>query len=302
MKMKLLILGVALVAVSLIFRRDLGELFASENTNVESGKSKKEKKKKQDKSSSPTSEVFIVQQWDLPQELNEVSGIAFIGDNRFACVQDEEGFIFIYNTSDRKIESKISFAGAGDYEGITLVGNTAYVVRADGMLYEIVNYQSAKPTITNYKTALSVKNNIEGLTFDKENNRLLLAVKDEDLVSGDQKGVYAFDLATKKLNNQPVYAVSTSHKLLSGKKKNKAVRPSAIGIEPVKENIYIIDGPQSRLLMLDKTGQLVEVKELGKEFAKPEGITFDPSGRMFISNEIGKKTAANIMEIRKNTN
>jgi uncharacterized protein YjiK len=297
MKTKLLIMTVLIIALTLVFKKNIGKLFAKGNNTELTDDSKKEKKGKKDKLASSPSEVTIVKQWDLPKELNEVSGIAYIDASRFACVQDEDGIIFHYNTAEEKIEKKFPFAGAGDYEGITLVGNTAYVVRADGMLFEVINYTSAKPAVTTYKTPFTASHNIEGLTYQKKHNRLLLAVKDEDLSGSNQKGVYAFDLSAKKLNTHPVYVVATNHTFLTGGKKKKEVRPSAIAIHPNTGHLYVVDGPQARLLMLDESGKLIKVIELGSDFAKPEGITFDQSGRMFISNEREKKTAANIMEV-----
>ena len=39
----------------------------------------------------------IVRKWDMPIELNEISGIRWISEDKIAAVQDEEGIIFIYN-------------------------------------------------------------------------------------------------------------------------------------------------------------------------------------------------------------
>mgnify|MGYP003577667834 CR=1 FL=1 len=87
-------------------------------------------------------------------------------EQRFACVQDEEGKIFIFNRATGKIEKEIPFAGSGDYEGIALKGNTAYVLRADGVLYE-VNMDGAQASLKEHKTVLTVEHNVEGLTYDK---------------------------------------------------------------------------------------------------------------------------------------
>jgi uncharacterized protein YjiK len=297
MKLKLITTGVLLAVLLSIFSNDIGSLFASagnKEVTKHAGQNTKGK--------SSATEVTIVQQWNLPEELNEVSGIAWMAAHRFACVQDEEGYIFVYNTAAGSIENKIRFAGPGDYEGITLAGSTAFVVRSDGMLYEVANFTSAQPKVASYKTPLTAEHNIEGLTFDKKNNRLLLAVKDGDLSgAGDQKGVYSFSLDSKKLNTQPVYIVPAAS-APSGGKKGKSIRPSAIGIHPQTGHHFIVDGPKARLVELDGSGKLVAVKELGAAFAQPEGITFDPAGRLFISNERGKKTPANIMEVSTGTN
>ena len=81
--------------------------------------------------------VTIAQKWDVPDILREVSGIVYLGNHQFACVQDEAGVIFLYNTQTMNIDRQITFGAAGDYEGIALVGDNAYVVRSDLSLIHI---------------------------------------------------------------------------------------------------------------------------------------------------------------------
>ena len=39
----------------------------------------------------------LVNTWELPELLNEVSGIAWVNDSTIACIQDEEGAIYHFN-------------------------------------------------------------------------------------------------------------------------------------------------------------------------------------------------------------
>ncbi|MDQ3290507.1 MAG: SdiA-regulated domain-containing protein, partial [Bacteroidota bacterium] len=130
-------------------------------------------KKKKDKKAAVSSGVQILEKWDMPAVLKEVSGIAYLGPNRFACVQDEAGTVFIYNTANSKIEKEIPFGGSGDYEGITVTGKSAYVVSSNGTLYEIEDLEQDKPKVKTYSTSLTAEQNVEGLCYDKKGNRLL---------------------------------------------------------------------------------------------------------------------------------
>lgn len=240
--------------------------------------------------------VKIAQKWDLPSVLKEVSGIAYIDNDRFACIQDEQGVIYIYNRAAGKVEKEIPFGSAGDYEDIALVGEKAWVVRADGKLFE-VDMASGKATA--HSTPLTEDHNVEGLAYDKTNNRLLLAIKDEEPGGADYKGIYGFDLAGLKMAKEPVYRIDVTHEAFAsdkGKKKNKYVKPSAIGIHPSTGDIYVTDGPKSRLLIMDKNGAMKNLLQLGKAFEQPEGITFSPGGDLYISNE-GNKQPGNILEV-----
>jgi uncharacterized protein YjiK len=268
---------------------------------AEGGRNKKKEKKYDKKEKLVASpEIRIEQVWELPHELREVSGIAYLDKDRFACIQDEDGKIYIYNIASQKIERVISFGDPGDYEEITLAGNTAYVVRSDGMLFEVADIRSANSSVRSYQTPLTEEQNIEGLCYDKGTDRLLLAVKNNDLRSDAYKGIYEFNLRSKKLNTTPVFKINLQDEMLqvnTGRKKAKEVMPSSIMRHPVGSDLYILDGPSAGLIIMDRSGRLTHRYTLGSDFAKPEGITFSPAGEMFVSNE-GKKQAANIIRVR----
>ena len=238
--------------------------------------------------------------WKLPDILEEVSGIEWIGNNKIACVQDEDGIIFIYNLYSHKIEKEIKFAGPGDYEGIAIDDKTAYVLRSDGSIFKVQQFQSSKPITTKYHTFLTEDQNVEGLCLDKMNNRLLLALKDEDLIKKDFKGVYAFDLSQDILLERPVFELDLKDDLLSesGEKISKRLRPSEIEIHPNSSDIYILDAKAPKLLILDPKGIIKKVYKFNEnEFSQPEGISFQPDGTLYISNEAGNEPA-NILNVK----
>ena len=134
----------------------------------------------------------------MPKELTEISGLSYMDGQRFACVQDELGKIFIYNAASSSVEKEISFGAAGDYEGLAVVDETIWVLRADGKLFEVSNMNAAKPSVKEYGTHLTLKQDPEGLCYDKKNNRLLIAIKGAEPGTENYKGIYAFDLQFKK--------------------------------------------------------------------------------------------------------
>jgi uncharacterized protein YjiK len=291
MKYSFLIAAVIFVS-GFSFCQDINNSNTSGEPSTSGGKkdSKKDKEKQRG-----GSDVTVVTRWDLPKELQEVSGIAYLDNNRFACVQDEKGVIFIYNANSKTIEKQVPFAGAGDYEGIAVNGNTAYVVTADGELYE-VNMSAGASAVKQYKTALTGEHNVEGLTYDRKHNRLLLAIKNDEPGDKDYKGIYAFDLARKSFINTPVYKIDLNHELLASKGKKNNIMPSEIGIHPQTGELYITDGPNARLLVMSPGGEISKLLDLGKSFEQPEGITFSPQGEVFISNE-GSKEPGNILKV-----
>src|SRR5690349_937816 len=70
----------------------------------------------------------------LPDTLREISGITRIDDNTIACIQDENGILFIYDITKNSIKEQYKFNIDGDYEGITRVNNSIYILQSDGVL------------------------------------------------------------------------------------------------------------------------------------------------------------------------
>ena len=245
----------------------------------------------------------IMKKWELPKQLNEVSGISWISENKLACIQDEDGIIFIYNLQSSRVEKEIEFGKDGDYEAIAIVDSTAYVMRSDGHIFEVTNYLRDNFSIKEHTTPFDGKNNMEALTFDKKNNRLLLAAKNKDLHNDDYKAIYSFNLKTKKLNPKPLLRFPYNDPIFKKNDaddddpKGKSFYPSDLAINPINGNIYILEGKNPQLLIIKNDGKTVQLNKLLKEsFPQPEGIIFSPDGTLYISNE-GKKGNATILEV-----
>lgn len=253
----------------------------------------------------------------LPNELQEISGISFINDSVLVCVEDENGELYFYNTLQQKVTGKKSFGDENDYEDVAVVGNSVYVVNSSGNLFYIKDHRKPKLETVIIKTPLKEKNNIEGLAYDEANNRLLLAVKDKGVntKSGD-KYIYAFDLATGKLNTRPIYTIRLQEieqyykgdameeaskkflKALGNQNMNHVFRSSAISIHPQNRNIFVLSSINNMIVVLNQQGKLIKIIELrGNEFTQPEGLAFTSQGQLFISNEAkGKGSRASIIQ------
>ena len=91
---KIAILITGLSALAIVFAGKTEGLSFSE-------KSKKKSAKKENKNSgqeaAASAAITITKKWEMPNELTEISGLSYMDEQRFACVQDELGTIFIYN-------------------------------------------------------------------------------------------------------------------------------------------------------------------------------------------------------------
>ncbi|AWH74595.1 hypothetical protein DCS32_10630 [Dokdonia sp. Dokd-P16] len=241
----------------------------------------------------------IVKTWKMPKILNEVSGISWISENTIACVEDEDGIIFIYDLKKEKVIQEITFAGSGDYEGVTVNGNDAYVMRSDGLIYEILRFRESEPKTTTFQTAFTASNNIETLTLDAKRNSLVITPKDRDRKDGF-KGLYYIPLDSKTMDAKPAIRINMDDKAFKDYQKKKVYHtfnPSDVAIHPATGDYYVLEGKNPKIAILDSDGTIKKVYKLDKDnFAQPEGITFSPDGRLFISNE-ARKDEATIVEV-----
>ncbi len=258
--------------------------------------------------------------YDMPSELNEISGITFINDSLIAAIQDENGILFFYDLSQKKLVRKFTFADDDDYEDLVRVGKDMYVVVSDGTIFEIKDFAAAIPSVNKFKTKLDKKNNIEGITYDASTNNLLLGVKDDNLDKDDkkkrEKNVYSFSLKTHELEEKPTYHIKLKDienqfkgdfleesskkflKALGNENLNDIVKPSAMAFHPQTGDLYILSSINHLVVVYSKDDKFKQVIPFaGREFIQPEGLCFNSKGELYISNE-GKNKAGNIIKVK----
>jgi hypothetical protein len=233
----------------------------------------------------------------LPPILLEISGITLIDSTSVACVQDENGMVFIYDMAKNEISEHYIFHYPGDYEGIARVGNSFYVLRSDGTLFETRN---DKQSVFTHKIVSPVgpPANYEGLCYDHRNHRLLIVPKNNpERDPGDEKKhpVYGLDLRSGKHHSEEVlefdlpsitrHAADNNIKI-PDEAKMISLRISDIGIHPLTNELFVISAANRMFFVFDEDGTVNYIEELNPDlFNMPEGISFHDNGDMLISNE-----------------
>lgn len=242
----------------------------------------------------------IEKTWKLPKALKEISGITWLSENTIAAVQDEDGILFIYDLEKSKIIEEIRFAGSGDYEGIAINNKDAYVMRSDGLLFEIVRFREEDKKVSKFQTPFSEKNDMESLTLDAKDHHLITIPKERGLKDDTIKGLYHIPIDSMKMNITPKIRIDMNDAALKKYKKKKAhetFNPSDVAIHPKTGEYYVIEGTRPKLVILAVDGTIKNVIKLDSDnFPQPEGITFSPEGKLYISTEAGGGKAA-IMEV-----
>ena len=250
---------------------------------------------------------------NLPPELLEISGLGYNQKlNMHVSINDEKAILFMIDLSKCEISDKFNFGSKGDYEGIESVGNTVYILKSNGNLYpfDIEAQQARKPI----KTPLSLTNDVEGLGYDADHRQLIFAckgspnVKDHDRLK-HSKAFYVYDIDTDKFHEEPKFIikdkalkefVQSRHSGLSKSKlkklhgRIKEFSPSAIAKHPLDKYFYILSSVGRSLVICEDDGAIIDVVFLDpNKYSQPEGITFDATGKMYISNE-GRSLVAKI--------
>jgi hypothetical protein len=248
--------------------------------------------------------------YTLPEDLREISGLAYLEPAMFVCVQDEHGILYTYNPATNRTATN-NFGADGDYEDLARVGQTVYVLRSDGCLFEVINFSSETAKVISYETGIPARDN-EGLCYDAAGHRLLIAPKSASGKGAefkDKRMVYAFDLKTKSLQQEPAFTLDLKEIAqfaqnagitLETKKTKKVkivspvihLKPSAMAIHPITGQLYLLSAVSRHLLVFDPNGTIRDIEQLDAElFNKAEGITFNEKGDLFIANEGQDKPA-----------
>lgn len=241
---------------------------------------------------------------ELPDYLNEVSGLATFGSKYLFMHNDEDGVIFIYDLASKKIVRKIKIGDKNikeDFEGIAVKGDTVFLSTSNGKIYSVLlKNRSEADIIYVEKIKINDRINLEGLCFDKELNSLILPNKIEiDKKHRDERILYSFDIAKKRFSNEPLIKIS----LVELKKKYKIdnFSPTAIEIHPLNKNIFILSSQEKCIVELNPDGKILNASKLDeKNHRQPEGLTFLSDLSMVISDEAsGKKAELTIIPFEK---
>jgi len=230
--------------------------------------------------------------------------------------------IYLIDFDKGEIEKEIKFADKGDYEGIAIHGNTAWVLKSNGNLYRIRDYNKGKDKqkTRKFETTLTKRNDAEGLAYDAANKRLLIACKGHPFIDDRDgkhtKAIYAFCLEDEELDPEPILLIdlkqiqdlkdynwfsSIGVSIMSRIDENKgdvSFQPSDIAVHPYTGNYYVIGAVGDLLMVYSPNGKLLAVTELvDGVFKQAEGICFNHDADMYISNE-GGDGKANILKFK----
>lgn len=251
------------------------------------------------------------QVYELPEELEEISGLSTLSPTRLLCNEDETGRLYVFNIETATLEQTIPWGEEGDYEGVAVKENSAYILKSDGDIFEINSFLEEGREVKKHRNERLEDCDAEGLCFLPDTDVLLIACKRG---KANKRSLYAFNTQEGKLQPDPYRQLSFSEledklldtnldkfslnlrKLFSPKDGAAILFPSGIAIHPFTREIFVLSAKTKLLVVYTEEGALKNIYELKhKGFLQPEAITFTPNGDLYIGNE-GKGGKPNILK------
>lgn len=218
----------------------------------------------------------------LVEDLAEISGLTVLDEHHLGAIQDEDGDLFVIAWQTGEVRAVTAFGKSGDYEGVERVDDRVFVLRSNGTLFEVAGWDGEGMEAEQHKTFLKSRNDTEGLALDDQARRLLIVCKEDPGGGLDGvRAVYAFDLETQELLENPVFTVP-----LDAFENGKDFKPSALAVHPLTGELYMLSSVQKVVVVLGQDGTLRANWPLPEAlFPQPEGLAFYPNGDLFIASE-----------------
>ena len=249
----------------------------------------------------PTTEKPIAK-WMLAQYLLEISGITLSGEDRLLAHADEGARVYALDYRGGRMVGTFDLGKepiVGDFEGITSVHDTLYLLTSTGELYQFqAGDHGSRVAFTKHDTGLKDACEFEGVAFDSTISSLLLLCKNVFTKGAIQDSLVIYRLTL------PVGAGTEPTRLtvplapITGPNGWKSLHPSDITVDPTSGNYVMVAADESALVEISPSGELIFARPLGPGLAHAEGLAITRDSILIISTEGREKLSAAITLFR----
>ncbi len=245
-----------------------------------------------------TADRKAIGRWIMPQNLDELSGIALTHDGRLLAQGDEKAQISEIDYR-RGIVTKQFVVGhptvKADLEAITAAKGLVYLLASNGTLYEFrEGANGERVDYTTHDTRLGKECEFEGLTYDPAITSLLLACKHVHKKSlKNDLLIYRWpahkdDQGERQISELAIPLSSIPKAVL----RKGEFHPSDIAIDPITGNYVIISSLERAIISVTPAGQVVFARPLPGEHDQPEALAITTDSILIIGDEAAHKPAA----------
>ncbi len=228
-----------------------------------------------------------IARWELPARLKEISGLALTADGRLFTHGDERARIYQIDYRRGVIEREFDVGNPaihGDFEAITSVGDSLYLMDSEGVLYHFAIGDSTAVPYTREDTDLGSKCEFEAMTFDPHINALLLGCKRVH-DKGMRDSVIIFRWKIPHASTDTVEHIGVAFDKLVGNNGWDGVHPSDITIDPRSGNYVLVASKEKAIIEITPAGEVVFARPLPSGHSQPEGVAITRDGVLIVSDE-----------------
>jgi hypothetical protein len=228
---------------------------------------------------------------ELPNELAEISGLAFTPDGRLFAHGDERAVIYQIDFPSGKMVKRFAIGDAGgpllgDFEDIQVVGDRVFLVTSAGVLVEAREGRDGETVPLVRRTrGLGGACEVEGLSWDEASSSMLLLCKQaQGKRWRDKLVILAVNPATGEFESEP--RLTVSHADLKRATGVKGFAGSAMVRYPHSGTWILVSGPGHAYAEIDTAGKVLAGGRLHpKRHRQPEGLAIAPDLTLLISDE-----------------
>jgi uncharacterized protein YjiK len=226
------------------------------------------------------------QQWPLPDQLREISGMATAPDGRLFAHDDERAVIYEVDAARGTIVKSFSLGDTpltADFEGLAITPDGAFwMTTSRGRLYRFAEgANGAHVAFQAFDSGLGDVCEVEGLAYLPSEESLILACKENQARRmRDRVSLYRWPMSGAA---QPWRDVAESE--IAGPAGVEHFRPSAIEVDAASGRVLLLSARDGALAELSADGAVLAARALGRGHAQPEGLAVLPDGSLVISDE-----------------
>jgi uncharacterized protein YjiK len=241
-----------------------------------------------------------IAKWILGKDLTEISGLALTGDGRLFAHADEGGQVFEVDYRSGRMVDQFAVGEkvvVADFEGITTVGDTLFLLASNGMLYQFLEGSNGdRVNYATHDTGLKDACEFEGIAFDSTIGSMLLLCKNV-LTKGplqDSLVIYRWRPSSGSDSGSAAEPSRLTVPLapIIGPNGWKNLHPSDITIDPTDGNYVMVAADERALIEITPSGELISARPLGPGLAHAEGVAITKDGILIISTEGRPKVSA----------
>lgn len=238
------------------------------------------------------------QQWRLPRQLREISGLAVSSDGRLFGHDDERAVIYEIDAAQGRLVKAFALGDpplAGDFEGLAIAPDGAFwLTTSSGEIYRFrEGADGAHVESTRFDSGLGEICEVEGLAWLAAEESLILACKrNHARAMRDRVAIYTWassDGAALWLN-----LPNADLEQATGVRR---FRPSSLDVDARSGRVMVLSASDASLVELSADGRLMSARELEGEHEQPEGAAVLPSGALAIADEAGERANSGMLSI-----